>query len=64
LVALPGQIVVTHPDLSSSDNEQLVACSTRLPKNVPPRISTFSLNTFEERSHAMPAPETMKYEKC
>jgi hypothetical protein len=34
-VALPGQIVVTHPDFSSSHNEQLVACSIRLPRNVP-----------------------------
>ena len=38
IVAFPGQIVVTYPDISSSHNEQLVASLTRLPKNVPPRM--------------------------
>jgi hypothetical protein len=32
--------------------------------NVPPRISTFPSNTFEERSHAIPASKTINYEIC
>ena len=64
LLALPGHIVVTQPELSSIHNEQLVQCSTSPPKNVPPRISVVSSKTCEDKSQDIPHSDTMKKDMC
>ena len=64
LLALPGHMVVTQPEVSSIHSKQLVECSTSPLKNVAPRMSMLSLYVCDDKFHDIPASETTKHDRC